>query len=415
MDDKKIVIIGAGIAGLVAALELEKKGYSPMVIEASDRVGGRVKTDYENGFQFDYGFQVLLTAYPEVRNYLDLDDLNLSYFNPGALIYDGKKKFKFADPLRQPSSLLAAIFSPVGSLSDKLKLWRLANQLKRKSITEIFASSSNTTSEYLRAFGFSDRIIRNFFRPFFSGIFLEKDLNTSSRLFEFIFKMFSEGYAAIPEKGMQDIPNQLYSKLARTEFLFDTKVENILQGEIETSNGNYICDAVILTAEPSKILEAYESTPVEFKSTVNLYFSTSAKNGEGYIGLSTTANSLINNIAVLSDVASAYASEGNSLISVSIVGKSDLNEDELVATARYELASIFKYNASDLKYLKSYFVELALPIVNEPVMELKESQIRHRKGVYLGGDFLLGGSLNGAMVAGRQCAETVIKDLTKID
>ena len=121
-EDKKIIIIGAGVAGLVAAIELEKRGYAPTILEATDRVGGRVKTDYEDGYQFDHGFQVLLTAYPELPKYLDLKALNLKYFKPGATIYGEKKTFRLADPLRDPGSLFAALFSPAGSLLDKWKI-----------------------------------------------------------------------------------------------------------------------------------------------------------------------------------------------------------------------------------------------------------------------------------------------------
>ena len=410
MEDKKIFIIGAGLAGLTAAVELEKMGYAPTVLEATDRAGGRVKTDYANGFQFDHGFQVLLTEYPEVKRYLDLEALSLGYFKPGATIYRSGKIFQLVDPWRQPAGLFTAILSPVGSIFDKLKIWQLSTGLKRLSIDEIFKTPSVTTLEYLQNYGFSDRIIDNFFRPFFSGIFLENELSTSSRLFQFIFKMFAEGHAAVPAQGMQAIPEQLAQHLEKTTFHFNTAVEQVSNGQIKTSKGDFAYDAVIIGVEPSSLLADYKKPSVSFKSTVNLYFNIPKQNSRGFIGLIADKGQLSNNIAMLDDVGANYNAGAGSLISVSIVGKPTLNEDEIVAAVSSELAGYLNIAEEEIKHLKSYFIDVALPVVNEPVMNVDIDKIRHTKGIYLAGDYLLGGSLNGAMLAGRQSAESLHQD-----
>ena len=105
-DNKQVVIIGAGVSGLICAIELEKAGYAPLIIEQSDRPGGRVKTDIVSGHVLDHGFQVLLTEYPAAREYLDLDALDLKRFLPGAIIFRDGKPFKFGDPLRDATFLL---------------------------------------------------------------------------------------------------------------------------------------------------------------------------------------------------------------------------------------------------------------------------------------------------------------------
>ncbi len=94
------------------------------------------------------------------------------------------------------------LFSPVGTLSDKLKIFQLRKRLMSETPEEIFSREERPTKDYLKKLGFSDRVRENFFRPFLAGIFLENELNTSSRMFEFVFKMFSEGQAAIPSRGM---------------------------------------------------------------------------------------------------------------------------------------------------------------------------------------------------------------------
>lgn len=411
MDKKeKIVIIGAGVSGLIAAWELEKKGFSPRIIEATDRVGGRVKTDYENNFQFDHGFQVLLTAYPEVARYLNVTALNLKRLKPGAIIFDSEKPFMITDPLRAPLSIFSAIFSPVGTLSDKWKMWRLTSKLKGTSIEDIFTGAQNSTMEYLIGLGFSDTIIKNFFQPFFSGIFLEKELNTPASMFKFIFKMFAEGHAAVPEKGMQAIPDQLKTKLKRTDFTFNTKVKSINNGIISTDNDDYNYDKVIITIPPSDFLiDAPAQTA--YQSTINLYFSAPEMRKDAFIGLCPAGNGFINNICVLSDVASSYGARGKALLSVSVIGTQDVSEEELTNEVKNELMSLLKLDQESTVFLRSYYITNALPKIAEPSMELSESQCRYDDNIYLAGDYLLGGSLNAAMASGRQCVDTLLQDM----
>ncbi|MDB2427481.1 FAD-dependent oxidoreductase, partial [Flavobacteriaceae bacterium] len=218
MDKKdfKIYIVGAGVSGLVAAQVLENKGYHPIILEASDRAGGRVKTDIKKGFQLDRGFQVLLSSYPAAQKYLDFKALKLQKLKPGAVIFKKGKQQVIGDPLRDISTLFSTLFSRIGTLSDKFKILQLNLKLKNKSMEAIFSSDEISTKEYLQEFGFSSQIIAQFFTPFFTGIFLENELTTSSRMFEFVFKMFGEGLAVIPQGGMEEISKQLIANLSNT-------------------------------------------------------------------------------------------------------------------------------------------------------------------------------------------------------
>jgi len=145
-----VVIVGAGVAGLVCALELNRKGVAVQVLEASDAVGGRIRTDVFKGFQLDRGFQVLLTAYPEAQRYLDYNALELHRFRPGALIRVGNDVHELVDPRRELSAVLEATFAPIGTLSDKLRVVRLASHLHKKTIEQIYDSPETTTASYLK-------------------------------------------------------------------------------------------------------------------------------------------------------------------------------------------------------------------------------------------------------------------------
>ncbi|MGK0251952.1 MAG: phytoene dehydrogenase-like protein, partial [Gammaproteobacteria bacterium] len=266
-QDHKIHIIGAGVSGLIAARVLEGAGYSPIIIEATDRVGGRVKTDLVEGYQLDHGFQVLLTAYPAAQKYLDIEALELQYFLPGATIFHNGNKQTIGDPLRNISLLLPTLFSDIGTFSDKFKVLKLNKLLKKTTIPEIFAKDEKTTFQYLSDFGFSEEMIHHFFTPFFSGIFLEAELETSSRMFEFVYKMFGEGFAALPKAGIEAIPKQLKDSLEQTRFQFNTKVKAVEDGNIVLENGAILeSHFTIIATAPSALLSHLKLRETTWKS-----------------------------------------------------------------------------------------------------------------------------------------------------
>ena len=156
----KIAIIGAGISGLTAAKVLEENGYSSTIFEQSEGIGGRLKTAINANYCFDHGFQVLLTAYPMVKKHLNLNNLELQYFKPGAQIYVNDKLELIGDPLRDIASLLPTIKARSLTTSDKIKIYQLTKKLKAKSIEAIFQNTKSTsTLSYLQQKGFSSKAI----------------------------------------------------------------------------------------------------------------------------------------------------------------------------------------------------------------------------------------------------------------
>ncbi|MCB0995982.1 MAG: FAD-dependent oxidoreductase, partial [Acidimicrobiales bacterium] len=208
-----VCIIGAGLAGLACAGELAGAGVDTTVVEATDRVGGRVATDAIDGFLVDRGFQILLTAYPEAHRQLDLDALDLCRFEPGALVFTGGRLHRVADPLRRPGALLDTLRSPIGTPLDKLRILRLVLSVRRGAAADLLGRPDRSTLEQLDAVGFSDTMIDRFFRPLFSGIQLDPHLEVSARRFAIILRMLAVGDTAVPAKGMAEIPRQLATAL----------------------------------------------------------------------------------------------------------------------------------------------------------------------------------------------------------
>ena len=412
MDKKdfKIYIVGAGVSGLVAAQVLENQGYQPVILEASDRAGGRVKTDIKKGFQLDHGFQVLLSSYPAAQKYLNFKALKLQELKPGAVIFNNGKQQIIGDPLRDISTLFSTLFSGIGTLSDKFKIFQLNLKLKNKSIEAIFSSDEISTKAYLQEFGFSSQIITQFFTPFFTGIFLENELTTSSRMFEFVFKMFGEGLAVIPKGGMEEISKQLVANLSNTTFQYNTQVSSVSDDEIILHTGEKLTStATIIATDASKLVRDAPSKNLIWKSCQTLYFTTNKRVIEKpMIGLVSKKDSLINNIFYHTSVAT-NSNNTEELLSVTVVKEHQLTEEQLIATVTKQLQE--ECTIDHLTFLAVYHIKKALPDLKNIKYEVSPSKTQLSSGIFLAGDVQLNGSLNAAMIAGENAALQVIASL----
>ena len=407
---QNVGIIGGGISGLIAAKVLEDNGISPTIIEATDRVGGRVKTDIIDGYQLDHGFQVLLTNYPAAQKYLDYPSLNLQKFLHGSQIFHNGAGTVIGDAFRKFGFLFPTIFSSAGSFGDKMKVLKLNKQLKRKSLDAIFAEKEKTTLQYLKDFGFSNKMIQRFFKPFFTGIFLETELKTSSRMFEFVYKMFGEGYAALPKGGIEKIPQQLAGKLKSTDIRFNQKVEKIQDNKVHLDNGETLTfDFIIIATEPSQLIPNMKNQETAWKSCQTIYYTSSTRFiSKPLIGLIADEGSLANNIFYHNNLKTDEKGE-KELLSVTVVKEHDLSDDALVKQVQNDLG---KYCGIDgLEFLKLYHIPKALPDLQNLQYELAPSETQLTHYIFLAGDTQLNGSLNAAMLSGEKAAIGVLEKM----
>lgn len=401
------IIIGGGLAGLTAALHLEEFNLKPLIIDASNRVGGRLKTDEVDGFLLDQGFQVLLEEYDMAQKYLDYKALNLKPFSPGAVCFSDTKSFTVKDVRRNKLAALNMLFSPVGSLGDKLKLKKLIAALSSESVEEIFSKPEMPTAEYLKKLGFSKKIITRFFTPFFTGIFLEKDLETSSRMFEFVMKKFSAGNTSIPAKGMEEIPKQLKSKLKQTQFRFQTAVKSVQAGKITLEDGEVIKHKHIIVTVPN--LMKQDAHKVHWNETATYYFKApKSLLHSNILALNYKSNKLVNNFTFLSDTSKALAPKGTHLVSVSLNSIPGESVEETSRQIKNELALTFGPRVQEWVFLKSYHITKALPQISNQQAEIPFKETAIADGVYLAGDYLLNPSINAAMQSGESAAKALI-------
>jgi phytoene dehydrogenase-like protein len=410
-----VLIVGGGLAGLCCARELQAKGVNFQIIEASDGIGGRVRTDTMNGFLLDRGFQALLTAYPEAKRSLDYGRLELKSFIPGALSWYAGRMNKLVDPWRTPGGWKEALGSEFCTLMDKLRILRLRNRVRRASIEEIFQRPERSTKDALLAEGFSSEVIHHFFRPFLGGILLDGELKSSSRIFEFVFKMLSEGDIALPARGMGAIPAQLAERIPGEAVRLNTRVEALHENELtlaggETARGR----AIVIAADgPSAAHLVGEVEPASRSVTCFYFAADETPVAEPLLLLNGDGAGPVNNFAVVSRVAPNYAPAGKHLLSATVLGIHQLTDVQLGGFIVAQMKNWFGKVASTWQFLRSYRITHAQPQQYPGALEPPQRPVRIRPGIYVCGDHRENASIHGAMASGRRAAEAVMMDLQR--
>jgi len=406
MNDSDIVIVGAGLTGLRAALEVSRSGLSVLVVEGSDSVGGRMRTTNLDGLILDHGFQVLLTAYPELATIPSIDNLNCGAFMSGARVRIGSDWLYFTDPLRQPREFLRSLKQPIASLSDLIKFGLLSFQSPKG---DVIASESPTSRE-LDQLGFSARFRDGFVNPFLRGVLLDPSLSTDSGLAKFYLRSFSRGLAALPASGIQALPELLANSLGRQHIMLNSRAINLRPRGVTLESGDEITARYIICACDALAAAALggpeQTTP--HSSSTTLYFSAEeAPYREPMISLIGDASGPINNLAVLTNAQPSYATEGRALISATAIGSNtSVSEKDLLAATRRQFHQLFGAMSADWDFIKSFYVPNSVPA--RP--RISDGWLNY-EGIYYAGDYLSYGSQNGALKAGRLVGQEVCRSV----
>ena len=399
-----VVIVGAGLAGLSASRFLTAAGFDVHVLEASDDVGGRVRTDHVDGFTLDRGFQILLTAYPELKKQFDVAALNLQPFDPGALVWMNGKGKVFSDPLRRPQSFVATAVAPIGSVIDKIRLALLRLSVTRGNGASLLSGADMTTAKMLNSRGFSKKMVQRFFTPLVGGIQLDPQLTASRRMFDVVFRMLNQGDAVVPAAGMSAISKQLASHTPIDKIHLNACVTKVTAQSVTTESGHNIsARAVIVAVEGPAASTLTGIPPVQSRSVGCVYFAAkSSPTDKKLIILDGTGKGPVLNIAVMRNIAPSYAPEGQHLIAAALPGYVG---DDVEDVARQQLQTMFGPEVASWRHLRTYRIAHGQPDQSPPFNPKKKQKLDN--GIFVCGDHRDTASTQGALFSGRRCADAV--------
>jgi len=424
MARHRTIVVGGGISGLVCALELARAGHEVIVLEREDAVGGRVRTSVASGFTLDHGFQVLFTAYPVLRGYLDVARLDLRDFLPAAHITVGGRSSLIGDAVQSPSLLLDTVVARHVSVADKMRLLALRFLATSLTVDDCFSPrfSGVSTREFLAGRGLSTEIVERFFAPFYGGILLDRSLSTSASLLLFTFKMLAEGRTAVPAAGIGAIPAQLAAGLSPGTIRTDAAVVRLeVVGEraygVRLESGERVeGDNVVLATEPpvAASLAATAGVRVDMPRgalrCTTLYFAAPEPPLPGRaLWLNGERSAVVSHAVTMTEVAPEYAPAGRHLLAATAVGTgAELDDKTLVQRALKELRRMRGSALPPLELLSVWRVDYAQYPQPPGFRDHRPTIATSVAGLWVAGEALHSSSLEGAARGGRDAAGAIL-------
>ncbi|MFM7051392.1 MAG: NAD(P)/FAD-dependent oxidoreductase [Planctomycetota bacterium] len=409
---RRFTIVGGGIAGLAAARTLLDAGHAVTLLEASPRLGGRVASDRIDGFTVDRGFQIYLSAYPEGRRYLDLRALDLKAFMPGAMVWNGARTGTVAHPLREPLAAVAGVLKGIVPPRDALRMVPFALRALRGPADQPGAPGE-TSLERLRQAGVSRATIDLFFRSFFGGVFFDRSLETDASRLDFLLRMFAEGFACVPSRGMGEIAAQMERSVSAATVRTEARVERLEGRTAVLASGERIDGDGVILATDADGLRAFlpELPAIRWCGTLSAWFATPDRSAlPAWLVLNGSGRGAFNHGAAMSAVAPSYGAQGEGLfVANTAFLPADFNTSADVAEdMRRTLVQILGARATaGWRLLRVQRIAHAIPrqwpsdlAVRAP-LELGER-------VFVAGDHVEDASINGAMRSGRRAAERLM-------
>ena len=404
-----VAIVGAGLAGLAAARELSIHGLDVTIVEASDAVGGRVRTDVVDGVRMDHGFQLFNPAYPEAARVLDLAALDLRPFAPGLISMTDSGPARLGDPRRLPAWSADALSGRSGSLASKLRFARYASSTSRARVGALLDRPDMPSEVALRGTGIDDRLLEGVLRPFLAGVFLEDQLATSRHFLDLVLRSFVRGTPSLPAQGMQRIPEQLASSLPAGTIQLGTSAQAVTPTSVVTDAGRIDASAVIVAADPRTAASLVPGLDIpRGNSCTTWYFlaeidPASLTGGTPVLVVDGQRRGPVLSTVVLTHAAPEYASGGRVLISATALGDCGATHDQV----RLHLSTLYAASAAGWQCVGEYRIPYALPAALPPFAATKPVELAH--GLFIAGDHRDTPSIQGAMVSGRRTASAVLR------
>ena len=403
----EVAIIGAGLAGLACAIELQKNNINFQIFEASDGVGGRVRSDVIDGFILDRGFQLYNPSYPEGKRLLNYDALDLKPFIPGVAIRDNKRLRIVVDPFRAKGFRLNLLKDIPGNPLSYLGLLRYFLSYLVTSDAQIATTKDISASDSLIKSGVRGNLLEKLLRPFLKGVFLESELKTSRKFLDVVLKTFLRGTPSVPAQGMQVISDQLASKLPVEKISLNTKIIKIEGNKLQTENEEIIAKKIVVATDPTTAISWLNLEEKIMHTVTTWYFKADQRvaelvKGKPILFVDASNNGPLTNAVVLTNAASSYAPPGQVLVSASAISP---HQNADLESVKKHLSVIFGLDTNSWQLIKQYQIKEALASMYPPFSLINSNQIS--EDLFVAGDHRATSSIQGALLSGTNAATLV--------
>ncbi len=403
-SDAPVIVVGAGLAGLACAQRLNRTGVEVVVLEASDGVGGRVRTDVVDGYRCDRGFQLLNPAYPALPHVLEVDALDLHPFQAGVVVAHGRTRSMLADPRREPTLVLASLRAPLGTFAEKVRFatWALSTLLP---VHTQLGRPDRTRTQELDAFGVTGRLRAGVVDPFLTGVLAESDGSSSARLARLLVRSFVLGSPSVPSVGMGRLPELVAASLPPGTVRLGVRAHGVTGSSVRIDDAELAASAVVVATDPSTagVLTGLE-TPRMKGLTTFWYAADEPPTSRPLLHLDADHRGPLVNTAVMTNAAPTYAPAGRSLVQVTVLGADGSAATE--RAGREQAGLVYGVGTTGWQLVKTHVVAAALP-AQPPTLDVRRP-VALGDGLFVAGDHRDTASIQGALVSGRRAASAVL-------
>ena len=381
----EVLVVGAGLAGLNAAIYLEAAGVDVTVIESSDRPGGRVASDVIDGFICDRGFQLINARYPALQELNVLKELDFVEAPRVIEVSLGDRRHVIGDPRQVPWT---ALNKATGTIPEKIALFRF------------IASGPKPGHSIGHALRSTGACYERVLRPFLQGVFLTDPDNVDAAYGHSIIKSFVNGKPGVPRNGVGELPKALAKRVSN--IVYNTRVDGIDQTSVHTNNGTFTANRILIATDATTATQLLGLTEVPRMAGCITWYHAVSENpsGNGRLIVDGQRRGPIINSVVMSDISSSYAPNGHHLISTT----TDLNVTE--SDVRRHLAILWGTSTHEWQFIAKYEIPAALPIHNVG-RELSQT-MRISDHHFVAGDHRTVPSQQGALFSGRLAAQLIL-------